>query len=72
MEMNLLWKVEVDNDWIGFYASYFGSIIGVIGVFAVMRSDQEKRINERKDDLFLKNLNIYREILSLILDYSTI
>ena len=31
LEFNLIWEVETDNDWIGFYASYVGSIIGVYG-----------------------------------------
>ena len=66
MEFNLLWKVETDNDWIGFYASYIGSIFGVFGVFEVMRIDQRKREEERKDELFLNNLPIYRKITSLI------
>lgn len=45
MELNLFWKVETDNDWIGFYASYIGSIIGVFGV---MRINQRKREEERR------------------------
>lgn len=66
LEFNLFWKVETDNDWIGFYASYIGSIIGVFGVFEVMRIDQRKREEERKDELFLDNLPIYRKIVSSI------
>jgi hypothetical protein len=62
LEFNLIWRVETDNDWIGFYASYFGSIIGVYGVFEVMRIDQKKRQEERNDELFLNNLEIYRKI----------
>lgn len=64
MELNLIWKVETDNDWIGFYASYIGSIIGVFGVFAVMRIDQRKREEERKDELFLNNIYLYRKLSS--------
>lgn len=66
LEFNLFWKVETDNDWIGFYASYIGSIIGVFGVFEVMRIDQRKREEERKDELFLNNLPMYRKITSSI------
>lgn len=66
LKFNLFWKVETDNDWIGFYASYIGSIIGVFGVFEVMRIDQRKREEERKDELFLNNLPTYRKITSLI------
>lgn len=66
LEFNLIWEVETDNDWIGFYASYVGSIIGVYGVFEVMRIDQRKREKERKDVLFLNNLPIYRKIASSI------
>lgn len=62
LEFNLFWKVETDNDWIGFFASYIGSIIGVFGVFEVMRVDQRRREEERKDELFLNNLPIYRKI----------
>ena len=66
LEFNLIWEVEIDNDWIGFYASYIGSIIGVIGVFEVLRLDQRKREEERKNELFLNNLPIYRRIASSI------
>ena len=66
MEFNLVWNVETDNDWIGFYASYFGSIIGIIGVYVVMKMDQAKREEERKDELFLNNLPIHRKISSSI------
>lgn len=66
MEFNFIWKVETDNDWIGFYASYIGSIIGVYGVFEVMRIDHIKREEERKDELFLNILPIYRKISLLI------
>ncbi len=66
LEFNLIWEVETDNDWIGFYASYVGSIIGVYGVFEVMRIDQRKREEERKDELFLNNLPIYSKIASSI------
>ncbi|ACB86070.1 hypothetical protein Nther_2507 [Natranaerobius thermophilus JW/NM-WN-LF] len=66
MEMNLIWEVETNNDWIGFYASYFGSIIGVYGVYEVMRIDQRKREEERNDDLFLANLSFYKKIVSVL------
>ncbi|OWZ83361.1 hypothetical protein [Natranaerobius trueperi] len=64
MELNLTWKVETDNDWIGFYASYLGSMIGVFGVFATMRIDQKKREEEKKDELFFNNIDLYNKILS--------
>lgn len=66
LEFNLFWEIETDNDWIGFYASYVGSIIGVFGVFEVMRIDQRKREEERKDALFLNILPLYRKIASTI------
>lgn len=66
LKFNLLWKVETDNDWIGFYASYIGSIIGVWGVFEVMRIDQKKREEEWKNELFFNNIPIYRKIASSI------
>lgn len=69
LEFNLFWKIETDNDWIGFYASYVGSIIGVFGVFEVMKIDQRKREEERKDELFLNILPLYRKItLSIQVD----
>lgn len=58
-------SVETSNDWIGFFASYFGSIIGVVGVYLVMKMDQEKREEERKDNLFLQNIELYYKILKL-------
>lgn len=64
LEFSLIWKVETDNDWIGFFASYTGAIIGVYGVFEVMRLDQRKREEERKDEFFLSNLPMYRRIAS--------
>ncbi|MBN2796448.1 MAG: hypothetical protein JXR88_13635 [Clostridia bacterium] len=66
MEFSIIWKVETDNDWIGFFASYLGSIIGVLGVFEVMRIDQRKREQERKDELFIKNIELYKNIVQLL------
>lgn len=54
--------IETDNDWIGFYGSYVGSILGVLGVFIVMRIDQLHRKAEKSDELFLKNIEIYEGI----------
>lgn len=65
MEFEWFWTVETDNDWIGFYASFVGSIIGVLGVYEVTRNDQRKREEERKDELFFNNLSTYRKITSL-------
>ncbi|SMP38280.1 hypothetical protein [Anoxynatronum buryatiense] len=64
MEINLPFSFYRNNDWIGFFASYFGAIIGVIGVYEVMRFDQKKRDEERKDEMFLNHLPIYRKIES--------
>lgn len=66
MELNLIWEVETNNDWIGFFGSYIGSIIGVFGVFIVMKLDQRNREEERKEELFLNNLHLYRKISSLM------
>jgi len=58
--------IETRNDWIGFFASYIGSIIGVLGVYFVMKIDQRQRESERRDDMFLKNFEIYKSISSAL------
>ncbi len=58
-------NIETSNDWISFYGSYIGSIIGVIGVFIVMRVDQTQRNSERRDQLFIKNIELYQKLLKI-------
>lgn len=55
-----------NSDWVSFLGSYIGSIIGVIGVFLVTKMDQKQREEERKDELFLNNILLYRKISSLL------
>lgn len=60
-------KSNIDNsDWVSFLGSYLGSILGVLGVFLVTKIDQIERESERKDALFLNNISLYRNILSLM------
>ena len=67
--MYLFKESTPDNDWIGFYGTYFGSMIGVMGVYFTMRLDQQKREKERKKEMFLNLLPTYIEI-EQVLSYS--
>lgn len=55
-------NIETNNDWIGFSASYVGSLIGVLGVFLVMNVDRKQREKERRDNMFYENIEIYKSI----------
>lgn len=59
-------RLDTSNSWIGFYASYIGSIIGVVGVFVVMKLDQEKREQERKNLMFFNNLDSYKNLSTIL------
>lgn len=59
-------EITISNDWIGFYASYIGSIIGVVGVYLVMRLDQKERNRERDDERFFTNIDTYRRLAQIL------
>lgn len=59
-------KIEIDNDWIGFYASYFGAIIGVLGVYSVTLFDKHQREIERRNQRFFENIETYKYISNLL------
>lgn len=58
--------IEINNDWIGFYASYFGSIIGVLGVYSVTLFDKHQREIERRNQRFFENIETYKYISNLL------
>lgn len=54
---------STDDDWLGFWGSYVGSIIGVIGAFGVFQfqliKDRERAKEERTDNTFFNLLNMF-------------
>lgn len=37
------------GDWIGFWGSYTGGVISVLGIYLTMRDDNKKRLEERRE-----------------------
>ncbi|WP_047375052.1 hypothetical protein [Exiguobacterium sp. ZOR0005] len=62
----IVWTVYSNSNWIGFWGSIIGSFLGVMGVFSTMRWDQQKREEERKQDIFLSNKEIYIELITTL------
>lgn len=40
-----------ESDWIGFWGSYMGGIISVLGIYMTLKNDNKKRLEERRENV---------------------
>jgi hypothetical protein len=55
---NWIWKIDTQNDWIGFLGGYAGSIIGglctLVGVWLALRLEQKRHEYEQIPNMIIK------------------